>query len=68
MTITETIAHRIVDEMLAMSQGVEGLGLFASRCEMDAIDPYITPAERRALEARAEKYRTMQLEIMEGKI
>ena len=65
MTITERIAHRIVDAMLSRNK-TEDLGNFAAACELMAAAPGVTLAERRDLKQRAERYRNLQLETMKN--
>ena len=44
-----------------MNRNAEDLGLFAARCEIYSIDPYLTDREREAILVRADRYRDLQL-------
>ena len=44
-----------------MTTTAEDLGLFAARCDIYAVDPYVTQREREILDFRAARYRDLQL-------
>ncbi len=44
-----------------MISTAEELGLFAARCDVYSVDPFITERERALLLARSDRYRDLQL-------
>lgn len=65
MTITETIAHRIIDRQLSKQAEREAtvLGELAAKCDIYAAFAQ-TELERTELELRAARYRDMQLAVL----
>jgi hypothetical protein len=61
---TQTIARQNAEAMEPLTE-VEDLGYFAAMMDLAAWEPGVTLWERRRLEARAAKYRDLQLEALE---
>jgi len=51
--------------MTSIEEEIEALGLFAAECDIMACDLTLTYREREMIEARATRYRDLQLNAME---